>query len=311
MFYGYKLFNVPKSHFVDYGPRETFILMCILLPIKGIGIYLDFVLSLSVDKDVTQKADMITLAYEIVQEGLSHEPVFRSTVIVNGVRYDYLPCFFNRKTAEQSVAEIALLELMKSDDSQLAPSPSESRSWSYTDHNISLGEPSSEGHRSAGQPHIAQQKVSQGEVGGIAPIHDVVSRPCHSAASVCPRADGVVILTIVQGAQSKITRPRCPVGGIDHATNEASTCSLVRVVWRRCYGLPDGSVIPTPVLSNRDHGLHIDVAGVERHPSTGSGNRGGRPSNLPEACGCSRKADQSCRQSLASQEWATMAKDTL
>nr|YP_009485271.1 NdhD [Euryale ferox]AUD56617.1 NdhD [Euryale ferox]QNS25763.1 NADH dehydrogenase subunit 4 [Euryale ferox]UUL96773.1 NADH-plastoquinone oxidoreductase subunit 4 [Euryale ferox] len=50
MFYGYRLFNVPKSHFVDSGPREIFILMCILLPIIGIGIYPDFVLSLSVDK---------------------------------------------------------------------------------------------------------------------------------------------------------------------------------------------------------------------------------------------------------------------
>ncbi|CAN6453976.1 unnamed protein product [Victoria cruziana] len=50
MFYGYRLFNVPKSHFVDSGPREIFILMCILLPIIGIGIYPDFILSLSVDK---------------------------------------------------------------------------------------------------------------------------------------------------------------------------------------------------------------------------------------------------------------------
>ncbi|CAN6447353.1 unnamed protein product [Victoria cruziana] len=50
MFYGYRLFNVPKSHFVDSGPREIFILMCIILPIIGIGIYPDFVLSLSVDK---------------------------------------------------------------------------------------------------------------------------------------------------------------------------------------------------------------------------------------------------------------------
>jgi NAD(P)H-quinone oxidoreductase subunit 4 len=50
MFYGYRLFNVPNSYFVDSGPREIFILICILLPIIGIGIYPDFVLSLSVDK---------------------------------------------------------------------------------------------------------------------------------------------------------------------------------------------------------------------------------------------------------------------
>nr|YP_010484118.1 NADH dehydrogenase subunit D [Piper hainanense]UVV36228.1 NADH dehydrogenase subunit D [Piper hainanense] len=50
MFYGYKLFNCKKSHFFDSGPRELFISICILLPVIGIGIYPDFVLSLSVDK---------------------------------------------------------------------------------------------------------------------------------------------------------------------------------------------------------------------------------------------------------------------
>nr|QYF08069.1 NADH-plastoquinone oxidoreductase subunit 4 [Paris daliensis] len=50
MFYGYKLFNVPNSHFSDSGPRELFISICIFLPVIGIGIYPDFVLLLSVDK---------------------------------------------------------------------------------------------------------------------------------------------------------------------------------------------------------------------------------------------------------------------
>jgi len=50
MFYGYKLFNVPNSYFVDSGPRELFISICILLPVIGIGIYPDFVLSLLGDK---------------------------------------------------------------------------------------------------------------------------------------------------------------------------------------------------------------------------------------------------------------------
>ncbi|XBI09551.1 hypothetical protein VPH35_137070 [Triticum aestivum] len=50
MFYGYKLFNVPNANFVDSGPRELFILICIFLPVIGIGIYPDFVLSLSVDR---------------------------------------------------------------------------------------------------------------------------------------------------------------------------------------------------------------------------------------------------------------------
>nr|YP_010927827.1 NADH dehydrogenase subunit D [Cuphea arenarioides]WKK46810.1 NADH dehydrogenase subunit D [Cuphea arenarioides] len=50
MFYGYKLFNVPNSYFFDSGPRELFVSISILLPIIGLGIYPDFVLSLSVDK---------------------------------------------------------------------------------------------------------------------------------------------------------------------------------------------------------------------------------------------------------------------
>nr|QRG41501.1 NADH-plastoquinone oxidoreductase subunit 4 [Mangifera persiciforma] len=50
MFYGYKLFNAQNSYFFDSGPRELFVLMSILLPVIGIGIYPDFVLSLSVDK---------------------------------------------------------------------------------------------------------------------------------------------------------------------------------------------------------------------------------------------------------------------
>ncbi|KAF2913203.1 hypothetical protein DAI22_10g165814 [Oryza sativa Japonica Group] len=50
MFYGYKLFHVPNENFEDSGPRELFLLICIFLPVIGIGIYPDFVLSLSVDR---------------------------------------------------------------------------------------------------------------------------------------------------------------------------------------------------------------------------------------------------------------------
>nr|YP_010389296.1 NADH-plastoquinone oxidoreductase subunit 4 [Arytera litoralis]UPQ44617.1 NADH-plastoquinone oxidoreductase subunit 4 [Arytera litoralis] len=50
MFYGYKLFNALNSYFFDSGPRELFVLISIFLPVLGIGIYPDFVLSLSVDK---------------------------------------------------------------------------------------------------------------------------------------------------------------------------------------------------------------------------------------------------------------------
>ena len=37
-------------------------------------------------------------------------------MIVNDVRYDSLPGFMNRKAAEQSAAEVALIELAKSSD---------------------------------------------------------------------------------------------------------------------------------------------------------------------------------------------------
>ncbi|KAJ8746957.1 hypothetical protein K2173_007725 (mitochondrion) [Erythroxylum novogranatense] len=50
MFYGYKLFNASNSYCFDSGPRELFISIVILLPVIAIGIYPDFVLSLSVDK---------------------------------------------------------------------------------------------------------------------------------------------------------------------------------------------------------------------------------------------------------------------
>nr|ARC99872.1 NADH-plastoquinone oxidoreductase subunit 4 [Petrophytum caespitosum] len=50
MFYGYKLFNAPNSYFFDSGPRELFVSISILLLVIGIGVYPDFVFSLSVDK---------------------------------------------------------------------------------------------------------------------------------------------------------------------------------------------------------------------------------------------------------------------
>nr|YP_008994538.1 NADH-plastoquinone oxidoreductase subunit 4 [Hypseocharis bilobata]AGV02967.1 NADH-plastoquinone oxidoreductase subunit 4 [Hypseocharis bilobata] len=51
MFYGYRFLTAtPNSSFFDSGPREFFVLISILLPVIGIGIYPDFLLSLSVDK---------------------------------------------------------------------------------------------------------------------------------------------------------------------------------------------------------------------------------------------------------------------
>lgn len=50
MFYGYKLFNVLKDFFFDFGLWELFFVIFIFLFVIGIGIYLDFVFLLVVDK---------------------------------------------------------------------------------------------------------------------------------------------------------------------------------------------------------------------------------------------------------------------
>nr|YP_010242352.1 NdhD [Impatiens balsamina]QTJ25485.1 NdhD [Impatiens balsamina] len=50
MFYGYKLFNMSNSYFFDSGPRELFVSISFFFPLIGIGIYPDFILSLSVNK---------------------------------------------------------------------------------------------------------------------------------------------------------------------------------------------------------------------------------------------------------------------
>nr|YP_010310777.1 NADH-plastoquinone oxidoreductase subunit 4 [Paracladopus chiangmaiensis]UMY76312.1 NADH-plastoquinone oxidoreductase subunit 4 [Paracladopus chiangmaiensis] len=50
MFYGYKLVNNGYSYCFDSGPRELFVSFAILFPVLGIGLYPDFVFSLSVEK---------------------------------------------------------------------------------------------------------------------------------------------------------------------------------------------------------------------------------------------------------------------
>ncbi|XP_052188179.1 double-stranded RNA-binding protein 1-like [Diospyros lotus] len=62
-------------------------------------------------QEYVQKVGLPSPVYETIKEGPSHVPSFRSTVIVNDVRYDSLPGFFHRKAAEQSAAEVALREL--------------------------------------------------------------------------------------------------------------------------------------------------------------------------------------------------------
>lgn len=65
-------------------------------------------------QEYAQKVGLPTPLYDTIKEGPPHVPSFKSTVIVNDVRYDSLPGFSNRKAAEQSAAEVALVELAKS-----------------------------------------------------------------------------------------------------------------------------------------------------------------------------------------------------
>lgn len=65
-------------------------------------------------QEYAQKAKLSNPTYNTIKEGPSHEPSFRSTVIVNYVTYDSLPGFFSRRDAEQSAAEVALKALANS-----------------------------------------------------------------------------------------------------------------------------------------------------------------------------------------------------
>ncbi|KVH88431.1 hypothetical protein Ccrd_026822 [Cynara cardunculus var. scolymus] len=65
-------------------------------------------------QEYAQKAGLTTPIYRTIKEGPSHQPLFRSTVVVNDESYHSLTGFLNRKAAEQSAAEIALIEIAKS-----------------------------------------------------------------------------------------------------------------------------------------------------------------------------------------------------
>ncbi|KAK1413021.1 hypothetical protein QVD17_34716 [Tagetes erecta] len=64
-------------------------------------------------QEYAQKAGLTTPIYHTVKEGPSHQPVFRSTVVINEESYHSLTGFLNRKAAEQSAAEVALIEIAK------------------------------------------------------------------------------------------------------------------------------------------------------------------------------------------------------
>ncbi|KAL6642038.1 hypothetical protein ACP70R_020219 [Stipagrostis hirtigluma subsp. patula] len=65
-------------------------------------------------QEYAQKVGLPTPEYHTLKEGPSHEPIFKSTVVVNNTKYESLPGFFSRKAAEQSAAEVALMEIVKS-----------------------------------------------------------------------------------------------------------------------------------------------------------------------------------------------------
>ncbi|XP_076924285.1 double-stranded RNA-binding protein 7-like [Bidens hawaiensis] len=64
-------------------------------------------------QEYAQKAGLKTPIYHTIKEGPSHQPVFRSTVVINEESYHSLTGFLNRKAAEQSAAEVALIEIAK------------------------------------------------------------------------------------------------------------------------------------------------------------------------------------------------------
>nr|XP_043637450.1 double-stranded RNA-binding protein 8 isoform X2 [Erigeron canadensis]XP_043637451.1 double-stranded RNA-binding protein 8 isoform X2 [Erigeron canadensis] len=64
-------------------------------------------------QEYAQKAGLTTPIYHTIKEGPSHQPIFRSTVVINDETYHSLAGFLNRKASEQSAAEVALVEIAK------------------------------------------------------------------------------------------------------------------------------------------------------------------------------------------------------
>ncbi|CAM0874289.1 unnamed protein product [Alopecurus aequalis] len=81
-------------------------------------------------QEYAQKAGFPDPEYHTVKEGPAHEPVYKSTVVIDGAKYDSLPGFFTRKGAEQSAAEAALMEIVESiPTTQRIPAAQETGLW--------------------------------------------------------------------------------------------------------------------------------------------------------------------------------------
>ncbi|KAE8816539.1 double-stranded RNA-binding protein 8-like [Hordeum vulgare] len=65
-------------------------------------------------QEYAQKLGVTAPEYHTLKEGPCHEPIFKSAVVINGAKYDSMPGFFTRKAAEQSAAEVALMEIVES-----------------------------------------------------------------------------------------------------------------------------------------------------------------------------------------------------
>ncbi|GMP27495.1 hypothetical protein CsSME_00003458 [Camellia sinensis var. sinensis] len=59
-------------------------------------------------QEYTQKSSIPLPVYQTINEGVQHEPRFRSTVWVDGASYTSHHVFLHRKAAEQDVARVAL-----------------------------------------------------------------------------------------------------------------------------------------------------------------------------------------------------------
>ncbi|KAM3293044.1 hypothetical protein ACQJBY_036561 [Aegilops geniculata] len=65
-------------------------------------------------QEYAQKLGVAAPEYHTLKEGPCHEPIFKSAVVIDGAKFDSLPGFFTRKAAEQSAAEVALMEIVES-----------------------------------------------------------------------------------------------------------------------------------------------------------------------------------------------------
>ncbi|XP_048570264.1 double-stranded RNA-binding protein 8-like [Triticum urartu] len=65
-------------------------------------------------QEYAQKLGVAAPEYHTLKEGPCHEPIFKSAVLIDGAKFDSLPGFFTRKAAEQSAAEVALMEIVES-----------------------------------------------------------------------------------------------------------------------------------------------------------------------------------------------------